>query len=227
MRDARVAPVEDPEDSSVVEDVAEVQIVVLDRVRDTRLCELVAQREESRGQRAEALAVGSAEWKVSPCEVVVALGEYLEAHVWHTIREVLVRVSRLAALELRVPGQEQVPRLRPVAVDAEGRPRVLEQDPAPRLVRDHRRDDVRPTRAEIRGELWLEALHLAARLEPDDAVPNRHAPGRRPRPVLLDLELASDVDVLACDPLRRACVHCAVLSPTRRGSCSWAATGSG
>src|SRR4051812_5638748 len=120
MRDARVAPVEDTEDSSVVEDVAEVQIVVLDRVRDARLCELLAQLAESRGKRAEAVAVVSADWKVSPCEVVVALGEYLEAHVGNTTREVLVRVSRLAALQLRVPGHEHVPRLRSVAVDAEG-----------------------------------------------------------------------------------------------------------
>src|ERR1700754_585768 len=113
----------------------------------------------------------------------------------------LVGVGGLAALKLRVLRQKHLPRFRAVAVHAERRARVLEDDPLARLVGNDRRHDVRPARAEVGRQLGLEALDVSTRLEPDGAVTRRHTPRRRPRPVLLDYELADDVDVLARESL--------------------------
>ena len=110
------------------------------------------------------------------------------------------RVRDLAALELRVEGQRDEPRLRRVAERADRGARVAEEEPRPLLVvAEHLCDAIAIAREELGREPRLECLHRRARLEPGHAAGERHAQDGRPGPLVPRFDPADRLDVPA-DP---------------------------
>ena len=141
-------------------------------------------------------------------EVLVACREGRDPQVGDVMRQVLLRMRGLAALEFGVPWQDREPRLRRVAEHADRRPCIVEEQPRPLLVvGEHLRNPVRPARGEPCREPRLERLHRAARLEPGNALSERYAQHRRPRSLVRRLDLAGRLDVLANPVLDRRTIH--------------------
>jgi hypothetical protein len=113
----------------------------------------------------------------------------------------VVRVRRLATLELGVKRQRDEPRLRRVAERADRSARIAEEKPRTLLVvAEHLGDAVGMACEQLGREPRLECLHRPARLEPSDAVGERHAQYRRPGPLVLRFDHADRLDVRA-DPV--------------------------
>ena len=90
--------------------------------------------------------------------------------------EVIRHVRDLTMLEFGVEGKRVEPPFRRIADRGGWLARVREQKPAPLLVAsEYMWDTVGPTREELGSEVRLECLHRRARLEPGDAVGERHA----------------------------------------------------
>lgn len=88
------------------------------------------------------------------------------------------------------------------------RARVGKEKPRPLLVAaEYLGDPVRPAREERRRQPRLEGLHRSARLEPRNAVGERHAQHRRPRPLALRLDRADRLDVRAEPAFGGGTVH--------------------
>src|SRR5207244_8310014 len=72
------------------------------------------------------------------------------------------------------------------------------EEPRPLIVvTEHVCDPSRPARGELGRQPRFERLHGRARLEPGDAVGERHAQHRRPRALVRRLDVAGRFDVLA------------------------------
>jgi hypothetical protein len=113
----------------------------------------------------------------------------------------VVRVRRLATLELGVKRQRDEPRLRRVAERADRGARVAEEKPRTLLVvAEHLGDAVGMACEQLGREPRLECLHRPARLEPSDAVGERHALYRRPGPLVLRFDHADWLNARA-DPV--------------------------
>ncbi len=98
-----------------------------------------------------------------------------DAQIRDAMREMVVCVSGLGALELGIERQHDEPRLGRVAEGTDRRAGVAQEKPRPLLVvAEHLGDPVRMAREQLGGEARLEGLHRRARLEPCDAVGNRH-----------------------------------------------------
>ena len=112
-----------------------------------------------------------------------------------------MRVRDLAALEFGVARQYHEPRLRRVAGRADRGARVAEEKPRALLVvAEHLGDAVGMACEQLGREPRLECLHRPARLEPGDAVGERHAQDRGPRPLVLRFDHAGWLNVRA-DPV--------------------------
>src|SRR5437867_900175 len=104
-------------------------------------------------------------------------------------------------LELGIERQRVEPRFRRIAERGDRLARIREQKPAALLVASkYLWNAVGPTREELGSEVRLECLHRRARLEPGDAVGERHAQHRRPRPLVHGLDRANRLRVQT-DPL--------------------------
>ena len=152
-------------------------------------------------------------------EVVVAGWQRRDPQVGDAVREVVVRVCGLAALELGVQRQGSKPCLRRIAECAERRARVGEEKPPPLVVvAEDLGDPVGPACEQLGREPRLECLYRSACLEPGDAVGERHAQHRRPRSFVRRLDDADRLDVRA-NPVFGGAVH----APTRPPRCVRAA----
>src|SRR3954468_13011758 len=92
---------------------------MLDARRNPGRGELAREPCETWREGAERFNLVRVERKGTAEQVVVALGERLDAQVGHAVRQVVVRMRRFAALELGIAREELEPRLRRVPVRAE------------------------------------------------------------------------------------------------------------
>ena len=113
----------------------------------------------------------------------------------------VAHVRGLAALKLRVQRQRNQPRLWRVAERANRGARVGKEKPRALLVMsEHLSDAVGIAREKLGREPRLECLHRRARLEPSDAVGERHAEYGRPGPLVLGFDRAYRRD-MGADPV--------------------------
>src|SRR5581483_7075771 len=128
MRDRRVAPIEHPPLRAAEIDVHVVEVVVLDARRYAATGELGAQYGEGRRERTQAVDLPALQRERSVGELVVARRERLRPPVRHAVREMFLRVVRLADLKLGVPRQYVEPDLRRIAFTKRSA-RVCEEQP--------------------------------------------------------------------------------------------------
>jgi hypothetical protein len=87
-----------------------------------------------------------------------------------------------------------------IALCSDRRACVFKEQPGTLLVvAEYLWDTIGPAPEELGGEAGLERLHRRTRLEPRDAVGERHAHDRRPRPLVNRLDRAGRIRVPA-DP---------------------------
>jgi hypothetical protein len=146
-------------------------------------------------------------------EVVVPGWQRRDPQVGDAVREVVVAVCGLAALELGVQRQGSKPCVRRVAELADRRARVGEEKPpALVVVAEHLGDPVGPACEQLGRESRLECLHRSACLEPGDAIGERHAQHCRPRSFVPRLDDADRFDVQA-NPVFGGAVHAPTMPP--------------
>src|ERR687887_2262122 len=109
MRDRRVSPVEEPEPLVLDVEVGHVEVVVLDRLRQFVSGELRAQLLEPRCEPAQPLDLLALQRQIPAKERIEAGRKGRYPKVRDAVREVIVRVGRLAPLELGVAGEREEP----------------------------------------------------------------------------------------------------------------------
>lgn len=178
VADDGVAPVEDRDPPVRGEDVAAVEVVVLQgrRQRQLRTQLLEPPREPGQPRLPEPLE---------------RRGKRLDPLVGNAGGEVLGGVRGLALLELGVERQGGEPGVLRVAERTDGRPGVSEEQERARLVPPEQlRQPVGPAGGERRGQRGLVRLHRPAVLEPGRAALPRDAPDGRPGQVVHELRRA-------------------------------------
>jgi hypothetical protein len=155
---------------------------VLDGVDRVLGLELVAQRQETRRELAQAVQLARFERQVLTAqELVKPPRERPDPQVLDPVLEMGTDVLDLADLQLGVKRECSEPDLRRVARQRDGVAGVRGQEPgAVGVVGEDADDAVRPARGELDREAGLERLDRGAGLEPSLAVGERHSDDRRP-----------------------------------------------
>ena len=153
-----------------------LEYFTVNRVRDSMCGQFGAQLGETRGELSESADLLLIQRQITLQKVAVSRRPRRDPQVWHPVREVIVSVCRLAALELGVERQGTKPRPWRIAEYVHRRARVRDEQPASLVIlAKHLADSVGPACKKLAREPGLECLHRRAGLEPDNAVGERHA----------------------------------------------------